>query len=99
MLVRGRVQREGSGTWRDLRLVETAGATGRQCRAGPRNVSCSVFHMLRPWQSPGSGQRDLRIDWLRGLVMTCVIIDHSRLSSLLSWFSYERFWTVTAAEV
>src|ERR1041384_2498895 len=45
------------------------------------------------------GHRDLRIDWLRGLAMTCVIINHSKLSSLLSWFSYERFWVVTAAEV
>src|SRR5882672_2470331 len=43
--------------------------------------------------------RDLRIDWLRGLAMTCVIVNHSKLSSLLSWFSYERFWVVTAAEV
>src|SRR5256885_11875305 len=43
--------------------------------------------------------RDLRIDWLRGLAMTCVIVNHSRTSSLLSWFSYERFWVVTAAEV
>ena len=55
--------------------------------------------MLRGWQYSGDGSRDLRIDFLRGLAMTCVIIDHSRLSSLLSWFSYERFWTVTAAEV
>src|SRR2546423_2001746 len=55
--------------------------------------------MLRGWQYSGDGKRDLRIDWLRGLAMTCVIIDHSRLSSLLSWFTYERFWTVTAAEV
>jgi hypothetical protein len=47
-------------------------------------------------RAPG---RDLRIDWLRGLAMTLVIINHSRLSSLLSWFSYERFWVVTAAEV
>lgn len=31
--------------------------------------------------------------------MTCVIVNHSRLSSLLSWFTYERFWVVTAAEV
>ena len=31
--------------------------------------------------------------------MTCVIVDHSRLWSLLSWFTYERFWLVTAAEV
>src|SRR5262245_25279412 len=31
--------------------------------------------------------------------MTCVIINHSRLPSLLGWFSYERFWVVTAAEV
>ena len=31
--------------------------------------------------------------------MTCVIVNHSRMSSLLSWFSYERFWVVTAAEV
>lgn len=31
--------------------------------------------------------------------MTCVIVNHSRMSSLLSWFSYERFWVVTSAEV
>jgi len=31
--------------------------------------------------------------------MTCVIVNHSKLSSLLSWFSYERLWLVTAAEV
>ena len=55
--------------------------------------------MQQGWQNAAIGRRDLRIDWLRGLVMTCVIIDHSKLSSLLSWFSYERFWTVTAAEV
>ena len=51
------------------------------------------------WQSPEHGSRDLRIDWLRGLAMTCVIINHSRMSSLLSWLSYERLWIVTAAEV
>lgn len=45
------------------------------------------------------GRRDVRIDWLRGLAMTCVIVNHSKLSSLLSWFSYERLWVVTAAEV
>src|SRR6478672_2227564 len=49
--------------------------------------------------SPMKGARDLRIDWLRGLAMTCVIVNHSKLPSLLSWFSYERFWVVTAAEV
>lgn len=43
--------------------------------------------------------RDLRIDFLRGLAMTCVIIDHSQMSSVLSWFSFERFWLVSAAEV
>ena len=31
--------------------------------------------------------------------MTCVIVNHSRLQSPLSWFSYERLWVVTAAEV
>jgi hypothetical protein len=50
-------------------------------------------------ERPFDGRRDLRIDWLRGLAMTCVIVDHSRLWSLLSWFTYERFWLVTAAEV
>jgi hypothetical protein len=45
------------------------------------------------------GKRDVRIDWLRGLAMTCVIVNHSKLSSLLSWFTYERLWVVTAAEV
>jgi hypothetical protein len=46
-----------------------------------------------------AAKRDVRIDWLRGLAMTCVIVNHSKLTSLLSWFSYERFWIVTAAEV
>ncbi len=36
---------------------------------------------------------------MRGVAMTCVIVNHSKLPSLLSWFSYERFWIVTAAEV
>jgi hypothetical protein len=49
--------------------------------------------------SRAEARRDLRIDWLRGLAMTCVIVNHSKTSSLLSWFSYERFWVVTAAEV
>jgi hypothetical protein len=46
-----------------------------------------------------AGNRDLRIDCLRGLAMVCVIVNHSQMPSLLSWFSYERFWVVTAAEV
>jgi hypothetical protein len=55
--------------------------------------------VLSRWHYAVNGRRDLRIDWLRGLAMTCVIINHSRMTSLLSWFSYERFWVVTAAEV
>jgi hypothetical protein len=50
------------------------------------------------WSIP-NGTRDVRIDWLRGFAMVCVIVDHSQRSSLLSWFSYQRFWVVTAAEV
>src|SRR5215469_3693318 len=49
--------------------------------------------------SHSPGGRDVRIDWLRGLAMACVIVNHSKLSSLLSWFSYERMCVVTAAEV
>jgi hypothetical protein len=54
--------------------------------------------MMSRW-SVGKGARDVRIDWLRGFAMVCVIVDHSKRSSLLSWFSYQRFWVVTAAEV
>jgi hypothetical protein len=57
------------------------------------------YRMLDRWRYATAGRRDLRIDWLRGLAMTCVIVNHSKLPSLLSWFSYERFWVVTAAEV
>ena len=49
--------------------------------------------------APKATTRDLRIDFLRGIAMMCVIVDHSQRTSLLSWFSYERFWVVTAAEV
>src|SRR5207248_1160868 len=55
--------------------------------------------LMQVGDSRSSGGRDIRIDWLRGLAMSCVIINHSKLSSLLSWFSYERVWVVTAAEV
>lgn len=51
------------------------------------------------WRYDLTGGRDLRIDWIRGLAMTCVIVDHSGLASPLSWISYQRFWVVTAAEV
>jgi hypothetical protein len=54
--------------------------------------------MMSRWSMP-KGARDVRIDWLRGFAMVCVIVDHSKRSSLLSWFSYQRFWVVTAAEV
>src|SRR5205085_4498280 len=54
--------------------------------------------MMSRWSMP-KGARDVRIDWLRGFAMMCVIVDHSKRSSLLSWFSYQRFWVVTAAEV
>jgi len=54
---------------------------------------------MPPQAHHATSTRDLRIDWLRGLAMTCVIVNHSKISSLLSWFSYERFWVVTAAEV
>jgi hypothetical protein len=67
-------------------------------RAGVPLLLNSAQMLLR-WERPLVGKRDLRIDWLRGLAMTCVIVDHSRLWSLLSWFTYERFWIVTAAEV
>src|SRR6202171_3908362 len=77
------------------------GEVPRLARKDPahRHEFCPTFRMLHPWQYPAEGRRDLRIDWLRGLAMTCVIIDHSKLSSLLSWFSFERFWVVSAAEV
>jgi hypothetical protein len=55
--------------------------------------------MFSGYSSSAIGSRDLRIDFLRGLAMVCVIVNHTRMSSLLSWFSYERFWVVTAAEV
>ncbi len=55
--------------------------------------------LVAPLRLDASSRRDVRIDWLRGLAMTCVIVNHSRLSSPISWFTYERFWVVTAAEV
>jgi hypothetical protein len=65
--------------------------------AGTALASLGAVQSVRiPASSSG---RDAAIDWLRGLAMTCVIINHSKLSSVLSWFSYERLWVVTAAEV
>jgi hypothetical protein len=62
-------------------------------------LAALVPPMLSRDPSCAVGNRDLRIDCLRGLAMACVIVNHTRMSSVLSWFSYERFWVVTAAEV
>ena len=81
---------------------------GRLASDSPSTASDPNRHRFCPSRYMPSGRpsnvkvkesRDLRIDWLRGLAMICVIVNHSRISSLLSWFSYERFWVVTAAEV
>src|SRR5215208_5205346 len=57
-----------------------------------------MLTMTRRWPI-SAGARDVRLDWLRGFAMVCVIVDHSQRSSLLSWLSYQRFWVITAAEV
>jgi hypothetical protein len=89
--------------------VAVYGSSAGEIAGNPGYLPCSFQHVptapLQPARVPHgvrdavAGKRDVRIDWLRGLAMTCVIINHSRLSSPLSWFSYERFWVVTAAEV
>src|SRR5262245_36055735 len=70
--------------------------------AGPpakhRHWAC-LRHLVHVVQPHALARRDVRLDWLRGLAMACVIVNHSKLSSLLSWFSYERMGVVTAAEV
>src|SRR5262249_35328212 len=48
--------------------------------------------MPRAHAASAANGRDVRIDLLRGLAMACVIVNHTRLTSVLSWFSYERFW-------
>jgi len=80
--------------------ISWIGRAAANCiRRFDRHCLCFPQRMLRHGETHQNGSRDLRIDWLRGLAMTCVVINHSRMTSLLSWFSYERFWIVTAAEV
>ena len=44
------------------------------------------------------GSRDLRLDFLRGLIMLLVIIVHMEYFSLLSMFAWERIGYVSSAE-
>src|SRR5688572_16584256 len=80
------------------RVAHRCTSSSRMCGlAGHRACPDQVVHTVG--FDAAAGNRDLRIDWLRGLAMAYVIVNHSKLSSLLSWFSYERLWVVTAAEV
>jgi len=71
----------------------------RRCRSGGRfagirfaeeraGLSMTSVIKLNSTVAATASTRDPRIDFLRGLAMICVIVNHSKMSSLLSWFSY-----------
>ncbi len=50
------------------------------------------------WAYPGLDRRDLRLDFMRGLIMIYLIVVHMEYFSLFSLFAWERLGIVSSAE-
>ncbi len=50
------------------------------------------------WSYPGLDKRDLRIDFMRGLIMIYLVVVHMEYFSLFSLFAWEHFAIVSSAE-
>lgn len=70
-------------------------ATGGQ---GARRLPESLRGRLRSLGYSESGKRDLRLDFLRGLAITAMVIDHIGGDTLLSQLTGANHWIVSAAE-
>ncbi|MEJ2246741.1 MAG: OpgC domain-containing protein, partial [Acidobacteriota bacterium] len=50
------------------------------------------------WAYPAKDKRDLRLDFMRGLIMVYVVVVHIECYSLFSLFAWERLGIISSAE-
>lgn len=60
-------------------------------------------HVVPAWRrrwayTPEAGTRDLRVDFMRGVVMTVLLVVHFEVFSIFSLFAWERFGLIAGAE-
>lgn len=60
----------------------------------PQDVARTAAAASPPWQQ---GSRDLRIDFLRGLIMVSVVVTHLEYFSAFSYLVWERIGIVSSA--
>lgn len=50
------------------------------------------------WRYSLAGDRDLRIDFMRGIALVMMVVAHTEVMSIFNIFSWERFGLTTGAE-
>ncbi|MEA5433735.1 OpgC domain-containing protein, partial [Klebsiella variicola] len=50
------------------------------------------------WRYSLAGERDLRIDFMRGIALVMMVVAHTEVMSIFNIFSWERFGLTTGAE-
>lgn len=68
--------------------------------AAPAGAVTTDARARASWRYPaGAGARDLRIDFLRGVAIMFVVVDHIRLNSAFYLLSHERIGAISGAEL
>lgn len=61
-------------------------------------ISQKETHKSMPWRYSLTGDRDLRIDFMRGIALVMMVVAHTEVMSIFNIFSWERFGLTTGAE-
>ncbi|MRE25233.1 OpgC domain-containing protein, partial [Klebsiella quasipneumoniae] len=61
-------------------------------------ISQKETHKSMPWRYSLTGERDLRIDFMRGIALVMMVVAHTEVMSIFNIFSWERFGLTTGAE-
>ena len=61
-------------------------------------ISQKETHKSMPWRYSLIGDRDLRIDFMRGIALVMMVVAHTEVMSIFNIFSWERFGLTTGAE-
>jgi hypothetical protein len=61
-------------------------------------ASMSPMEQKYRWAYPAKDKRDLRLDFMRGLIMIYVVVVHMEYFSLFSLFAWERLGIISSAE-
>ncbi|EMJ8581793.1 TPA: OpgC domain-containing protein, partial [Klebsiella pneumoniae] len=61
-------------------------------------ISQKETYKSMAWRYSLAGERDLRIDFMRGIALVMMVVAHTEVMSIFNIFSWERFGLTTGAE-